>query len=79
MSARLEISESRCTGHGLCYGAAPNLLSEDEEGYVAQCGTSVQVPAELLDEAQDAENSCPERAISLVRQPSSDHDHEPAT
>ncbi|WP_322723706.1 ferredoxin [Streptomyces spongiae] len=68
MSTRLVIDAARCTGHGRCYAMAPDLLSDDEEGFVAQRGSDeVDVPAGLLGQADEAEQACPERAVRVLR------------
>jgi len=61
----ISIENSKCMGHGRCYAMAPNLLSDDDEGFVAQRGERWSVSAELYDEAQDAADACPEAAITL--------------
>ncbi|MFD7500860.1 ferredoxin [Streptomyces sp. NPDC001700] len=66
MTARLRLDAARCTGHGRCYTVAPDLLSDDEEGFVEQRGTELPVPAPLLGQAADAESACPEMAITLL-------------
>jgi ferredoxin len=66
MSARLRLDAARCTGHGRCYAVAPDLLSDDEEGFVEQRGSEIPVPGPLLGQAADAEGACPEMAIALL-------------
>ncbi|MFI0773454.1 ferredoxin [Streptomyces sp. NPDC021212] len=66
MTARLRLDAARCTGHGRCYAVAPDLLSDDEEGFVEQRGTDLPVPAPLLGQAAEAESACPEMAITLL-------------
>jgi ferredoxin len=61
----LRINPDKCTGHGRCYSVAPDLLSDDEQGFVAERGTDVIVPENLLDQAYEAENACPELAITV--------------
>ncbi|MCP9964978.1 ferredoxin [Actinomadura madurae] len=61
----LSINAGACMGHGRCYAAAAGLLSDDEEGFVAQRGQAFEVPDGMLDEARDAADACPEGAISL--------------
>lgn len=61
----LSIDADRCMGHGRCYTVAPDLLSDDEEGFVAQRGQTVEIPAELAGQAQDAVDACPEGAIGI--------------
>jgi ferredoxin len=60
---RLRIDTERCTGHGRCYDLAPELFTDDDDGYG-------QVLVEEPDESQLAAarlavNSCPERAVIL--------------
>ncbi|MFD0688612.1 ferredoxin [Actinomadura fibrosa] len=61
----LSIDADKCMGHGRCYTAAADMLSDDDEGFVAQRGQTLQVPDGLLEEARDAADACPEGAISL--------------
>jgi ferredoxin len=61
----IAIDEDKCMGHGRCYATAPDLLSDDDEGYVAQRGQCWQVPDGLEGQAQDAADACPEGAITL--------------
>ncbi|WP_433474219.1 ferredoxin [Spirillospora sp. CA-142024] len=61
----LSIDADKCMGHGRCYMSAPGLLSDDEEGFVAQRGQTVEVPEGMREEAQEAADACPEGAISL--------------
>lgn len=53
-------------GHGLCYSAAPSLLSDDEEGFIAERGGTVEVDDSRLTEAKAAVRACPESAITLT-------------
>ncbi|KAA9148628.1 ferredoxin [Amycolatopsis acidicola] len=61
----ISIDGSRCMGHGRCYTMAETLLSDDDEGFVAERGQRWQVAAELADEAVQARDACPEAAITL--------------
>lgn len=61
----ITINKSKCMGHARCYSEVPSLLSDDEEGFVAERGTTFEVPAHLHSDAAAAVNSCPELAISL--------------
>jgi ferredoxin len=67
MSMRLSVDESRCTGHGRCYSAAPKLLSDDEEGFVTLRGGSMEITDDQVADAEEAVAACPERAIALTR------------
>jgi ferredoxin len=62
----LRIDADKCMGHGRCYSVAAGLLSDDEEGFVAQRGQTIEVPDGLLAQAQDAADACPESAIGLL-------------
>lgn len=63
----LSVDAGKCTGHGRCYTASPDLLSDDEEGFVTLRGSSMEVADDQLTAAAQAEAACPERAISLAR------------
>ena len=60
---RITIDTELCTGHGLCYSQAPELVEPDDRGY----GQVVQsdVPPELEAAARRAAGNCPERAVIL--------------
>ena len=62
---KLTIDAVLCTGHGRCYTLAPNLLTYDDEGFVIQRGTTVDVPHGQEDIAREAAWSCPEGAITI--------------
>lgn len=62
---RISIDSARCMGHGRCYAVAPNLLTDDEQGFVAQSGQTFDVPDHLHDQAREAADACPESAILL--------------
>lgn len=67
MEAELSVEATRCMGHGRCYSAAPNLLSDDEEGFVTLRGSSMPIPESQVAEAQEAVAACPEQALTLAR------------
>jgi ferredoxin len=54
-------------GHGRCYEMAPDLLACDAEGYVTIRDRTIDVPAAQAEAAEDAEGTCPEQAITLIR------------
>jgi len=62
---KLTIDAAMCTGHGRCYSLAPDLLSYDDEGFVTERGTTVDVPVGMEASARDAALSCPEGAIAI--------------
>ncbi|MDT4933891.1 MAG: ferredoxin [Pseudonocardiales bacterium] len=67
MGSELFVDETKCTGHGRCYSTVPNLLSDDDEGFVTLRGTSMAIEDEQLGDAEQAVAACPERAITLTR------------
>lgn len=63
---KLTVSADLCSGHGRCYTLAPDLLEDDDEGYVTARGQVIDVPADQVDRVRNAAGSCPERAITLL-------------
>ena len=61
---RLTIDANLCSGQGRCYTLAPDLLDYDDEGFVVQRGTTIDVPAGQEAAAREAALSCPEGAIT---------------
>ena len=60
---KLRIDYDRCSGHGRCYDLAPDLFTDDDEGYGQ---VRVEEPDDSqLESARLAVNNCPERAIIL--------------
>lgn len=61
---RVLVDLNVCQGHGVCHMSAPDVFALDEED-----GHSIvqldPVPAQLVDQAQLAADSCPERAITV--------------
>jgi ferredoxin len=67
----IEVDARRCTGHARCYlSAAPDLLGEDEEGFVSLRGGRALVPPGQVPAAEEARSSCPEGAITVYREDS---------
>ena len=64
---KLTIDGASCMGHGRCYRMAPDLLTYDDEGYVTARDQTIDVPADQVEAAEDAEGTCPEHAITLIR------------
>ena len=62
---KLTIDAAMCTGHGRCYTLAPDLLSYDEEGFVTERGSTIEVPEGQEQAAREAALSCPEGAITI--------------
>lgn len=60
---RIRLDPDACQGHGRCYSLAPDLFDADELGH---CVLLVdEVPPELLDEARNGVDNCPEQALRL--------------
>ena len=57
------VDADRCVGHGRCYTLSPAVFDADEVGH-----SIVRIDAvsgELAAQAADAEQNCPEAAITL--------------
>jgi ferredoxin len=63
---RILIDRDACTGHGRCYALAPDLIEVDDQGYPTVLGEPIDVPADQVEFAEEAEASCPEAAISII-------------
>jgi len=50
-----------CIGCGLCAGTCPSVFSMTEDGVARAIDTDV--PADTLEEAEEAKNNCPAEAI----------------
>lgn len=68
----IAIDETKCMGHGRCYAVAEDLLSDDDEGFVAERGQCWAIPPELLGQAEEAADACPEGAITVLENAPSD-------
>jgi ferredoxin len=69
-ATRTEISVDwrLCAGHGVCAGAAPELVRRDQWGYPDLGGADrAEVPDGLLPAARWAVASCPAAALRLRR------------
>ena len=63
--SRVCVDADRCEGHGRCYTLAPDIFDADEVGHAIVRIESVS--GELEAQATDAEQNCPEGAITLSR------------
>ncbi len=63
---RISIDAGLCSGHGRCYAVAPGIYASDDEGYCAQRGSELDVPAGLEAPARAGVDACPEGAITIV-------------
>ena len=64
---KMAVDGEQCMGHGRCYRLLPDLLTSDDEGYVTIRDQTIEVPGDLWELAEEAEGTCPEAAISLLR------------
>ena len=64
---KILVDPDQCTGHGRCYRLAPDLLTYDDQGYVSVRGEAIDVPADQVEFAEEAEGTCPEGAITLLK------------
>jgi ferredoxin len=61
---KVRVDAERCTGHGRCYGLAPEVFGADDYGH---CVVLLpEVPAEREREARLAIANCPEDALANV-------------
>jgi ferredoxin len=61
---RVTIDHDRCTGHGRCYELAPDVFTDDDEGYGQVVGDGTVAPGQE-EAARKAAAACPERAVLL--------------
>lgn len=59
----VEVDRKKCQGHGQCVAMASGLFELDDDGFAVVLKASLGT--EDLLAAQDAEDSCPEQAITL--------------
>lgn len=64
MKARID--GELCTGHGRCAAVAPEFYVLDDNGYNAQRGKTMEVPATMAAAARLGAARCPERAITII-------------
>ena len=63
---KMKIDDDLCSGHGRCAKYAPNVFRLDDDGYNADRGSVIEVPAGEEKDAELGMKSCPERAIEQV-------------
>ena len=61
---RVFVDADRCVGHGRCYTLAPEVFDADEVGH--SIVRIEDVSGEFAVQAADAEQNCPEGAITLL-------------
>jgi ferredoxin len=62
-AVKVEVDQGRCTGHGRCANAAPQIYDLDEDGYCAV--TELVLGAEQQADAKLGADACPESAIRV--------------
>jgi ferredoxin len=63
---KAKIDGELCTGHGRCCAVAPDFYRLDDNGYNADRGKTMDVPAALQAAARLGAARCPERAIRII-------------
>jgi ferredoxin len=61
---RVHIELDQCEGHGLCAATAPDLYDLDDDGFAAKA--DLEVPDELIADAESGVSACPMSAIRLL-------------
>ncbi|MEV0595743.1 ferredoxin [Nonomuraea cavernae] len=64
-SMRVSVDLNVCQGHGVCYMTTPEIFEPREEDGQAHVVISGELPREREDAAVLAQQSCPERAITV--------------
>jgi ferredoxin len=60
---RVAVDEDRCRGHGVCCATCPEVFDLTDDGY--SMVREAEVPAGLEQAVLAADDSCPERAITV--------------
>jgi ferredoxin len=63
---RVKIDQDLCSGHGRCQVVAGQVYKLDSNGYNADRGKTLEIPAALEAVARKGAKLCPERAITIV-------------
>ena len=61
----VSIDSGKCMGHGMCYGLAPDVYADDDEGYGRVIGDGT-VAADAAEAARSGAANCPEAAITVT-------------
>jgi ferredoxin len=62
---KVSIDPDKCMGHGVCYGMAPNVYTDDDQGY-AQVSGDGTVGDDEAEAARAGAANCPESAIIVA-------------
>ena len=65
---KIKIDGELCTGHGRCWVVAKEFYQLDDNGYNADRGKTLSVPAGLEATARLGAGKCPERAITIIEE-----------
>jgi ferredoxin len=63
---QVKIDAVLCSGHGRCAKFAPSVYKLDDNGYNADRGRTLEVPADQEAAARKGAKLCPERAIAIL-------------
>lgn len=66
---RIDVDSSRCEGHGLCEGIAPDVFALHDEGSVEVLIEGRLVGEDFTAAVTEAERACPVAAIRLTDRP----------
>lgn len=64
------VDDDRCCGHGVCVALCPDVFDLTDDGYAVAVGTDV--PPGLETTVREAATQCPEAAITIHQEHSSD-------
>lgn len=62
---KVAIDSDKCMGHGMCYGLAPNVYEDDDDGYGHVIGDG-NVESGDADAARAGAANCPEGAVVVT-------------
>jgi ferredoxin len=60
------VDEAMCSGHGLCAAIAPRVYTLDDDGFNAEVGQTLEVPAGEEAAARNGARSCPDAALAII-------------
>jgi ferredoxin len=58
---KVQVDDSKCTGHGRCYTLVPDIFEDDDQGHSVV--TQPLVEGVLREQALRAQRTCPEGAV----------------
>ncbi|MFG2196868.1 ferredoxin [Streptomyces sp. NPDC048639] len=64
MTVRIDVDKDACIGAGQCALAAPNVFTQDDDGFSELLPGSEDVGGDLM--VKDAARACPVQAISVT-------------